>query len=231
MGLPGTGDRVVLDPLPAARAACDAGVDELVLAPSPERSSADDMRNWLRALDRSVFHPVSVLWDAGLPAAGASLLEAGALRVIVEESAIRDPDLISSLARVVGADHVAVAITAAPRRRDWRVSRAAGSDTEWDAVTWSRVIEAQGGGEIVLKSVDRGRLALDLDLLAEISGAVRIPVTVQLASWGVDDVFDALMIGNADGVAADAPFDAPVAERVRSYLRERGVAARPARAG
>lgn len=220
------------DLLRAARIACDSGIDELFLAPTGDRSGADDdIRALLRALDRSVFHPVSVLWEASSPAAAASLLDAGAVRVIVEGPAVRDPDLISSLARNVGTDQVSVAVTAGPRQRDWRVrTPPAGTDTEWDAVTWSRVIEAQGGGEIVLGSVDGGRLALDLDLLEEITGAVRIPVTVRLPSWNVEDVFDGVMIGNADGVAVAAPFEAPAGYRLRNYLRERGVAARPARA-
>jgi cyclase len=156
------------------------------------------------------------------------LFEAGAARVAVQAAALRDPSLIASLTRTFGSEALAVAITAGGEHEDWRVfvSRH-GEASEWDAVTWARVAEAQGAGELIVESRSGGRHGgpFDLELLAAVSAAVARPVVASGDPREIEDLFDALMIGNANAVVVGSLVRSgrPTVREVKVFLAEHGL--------
>ena len=111
-------------------------------------------------------------------------MEAGADKVSLNTAALKNPALITTLARRYGSQAVIVAIDA--KRREDRFAvfvRSGTSDAARDAVEWAREAEARGAGEILLTSMDRDgtRAGFDCEMTAAVSDAVNIPV---IASGG-----------------------------------------------
>ena len=157
----------------------------------------------------------------------AGLVDAGASRVVVGAPALRDPNFITSLARTFGSGGVVVSIRSLSQDEGWRVAAGPdGAPTEWDAVTWARVVEAQGGGELLVSSSTPPQEGpFDLDLLRAVSSEVDIPVLAAGEAEVVEDLFDALMIGGAEGVLVGSLLHSGRATvgAVKSFLVEHGL--------
>ncbi len=190
---------------------------------SPERLAA-----LILSVAASVSLPVSVKADFGSLDQLGPILEAGAARVVLQSAALGDPDLISAAAGAFSADRIAVEIEALRQDDHWRVRLGAADDlTEWDPETWARVVEAQGGGELIVGSAVPGAFGepLDLELLRAVTSAVGVPVVAKGEGVGVEDLFDALMIGGAEGVlVGDALHSARYSVRdIKKYLSQHGL--------
>ncbi len=214
------------DALPAASALAEAGADELHLYAPP--SGTKQLRGVLDLLE-PVSIPITVAAEpVGLDGFEA-LLTAGAARVAIEDTPLADPDFIRACAARFGSAAVSVGVQARLENDYWRVVRGAERrPTEWDVVNWARVIEAQGGGELILRCPGSADEPFALELLGSVSGAVAIPVIAAAETSSAEDIFDALMIGDAGGVIMAAPVLSGLTHirEIKRYLADHGLAVR-----
>jgi cyclase len=170
-----------------------------------------------------------VFWtDLTTAAEVRALLSAGARRVVIQKAALDDPDLIATLAREFGSQAIAVAITAAGAEENWRVHDGpGGAAREWDALTWAKVVEAQNGGAIIVESPGGGPDGgpYDLELLRSVSSAVAGPVIAAGKAGDVEDLFDALMIGDVDAVLVGSLLHSgeTTVKEIKLFLSEHGL--------
>ncbi len=169
-----------------------------------------------------------------------SLVTAGADKVSVNSSAIRNPNLISEGAKRFGSQCIVVAIDA--RKRDqnsqkqdtkdkiskWEVFSHGGSlATGLDAVAWAGEMEARGAGEILLTSMDTDghQDGFELELTAAISGTLNIPVIASGGGGAFEHFRDALTIGKADAVLAASVFHYGkyTVSEVKEYLSQNNI--------
>lgn len=215
----------------AARYDAD-GADELVFLDIS--ASPDARKTTLEMVGRvaeSIFIPFTVGGGIrSVPDAGAAL-RAGADKITVNTAAARDPSLVSRLAESFGSQCVVAAVDA--KRIDGRLTvmiNGGREPTDFEAVEWSRRLEALGAGEILLTSMDRDGTGLgyDLPLLQAVSSAVAIPVIASGGAGNLGHLAEALEAG-AHGVLAATIFHFKDTSlpRARAYLRERGYPVRP----
>jgi len=100
-----------------------------------------------------------------------------------------------------------------------------------DAVSWARICERLGAGEILLTSMDAdgGQEGFDLELTRLVADACRIPVVASGGVGSLQDLVDGALEGGADAVLAASIFHYgrhTVAE-AKVYMAERGVLVRP----
>jgi imidazole glycerol-phosphate synthase subunit HisF len=161
----------------------------------------------------------------------AAAIDAGADKVSLNTAALRQPELITTLAGRYGSQAVIVAIDAKRRDNGFAVYvRSGTTDAARDAVAWAREAEARGAGEILLTSMDRdGTTAgYDLALTTAVSGAVRVPVIASGGAGELHHLVEALEAG-ADAVLAASIFhfqEHTIAE-AKDLLAESGVVVRP----
>jgi cyclase len=180
-----------------------------------------------RAAER-VFIPLTVGGGVRTVEDARRLLRAGADKVGVNSAAVANPELISEVADVFGAQCVVVAIDA---RRGEVYTHGGRTPTGIDAVAWAEDAARRGAGEILLTSMDRDgtRAGFDLELTRAVVDAVDVPV---IASGGVGDLqhlVDGAVIGGADAVLAASIFhfgEHTVAE-AKAALSRAGVVVRP----
>ncbi|MGD2217682.1 MAG: HisA/HisF-related TIM barrel protein [Gemmatimonadales bacterium] len=217
------------DPAEAAAAYAEADADEIVFV--ARATPLELLCGLAERVAPALTIPITFWADLTAATEVGDLLAAGAARVAIQRAALDDPDLIAKLAREFGSEAIAVAVTAAGAAESWRVYDApGGAAREWDALTWARVIEAQNGGAIVIESSSGGRHGepYDLELLRSVSSVVARPALAAGEAGKVEDVFDALMIGDVDGVLVGPLLHSGEAtvKEIKSFLSERGLPVR-----
>jgi cyclase len=186
-----------------AAAAASSGADEIFLWLPREHAphSPQEVRKLAAALDI----PLLVSLELSGPAEAERLFEAGASRIFIEGAALGDPDLVSWLCRRFGSESIGVTISSRREESAWRVWEGPrGPQTEWDALDWARVLEAQGAGELLLRGAGTEAGAADLELLKAVGSAVARPILALLAGETLEDVLDCLLIGDVDALLLDA---------------------------
>jgi cyclase len=211
------------------------------LAAAAARSGADEIFLWLRrpyppllpqevrTLAAAIDIPLLVGPGPSAPPEIEGLFEAGASRIFVEGAALGDPDLVSRLCRRFGSESIGVMISARHEEGAWRVwDGERGAQTEWDAVDWARVLEAQGAGELLLRRAGAAAGTADLELLRAVGSAVARPVMALVAGQTLEDVLDSLLIGDVDALLLDArrlPGGRSIAQ-IKKVIAEHGLSVR-----
>jgi imidazole glycerol-phosphate synthase subunit HisF len=208
------------------------GIDEVVIldiTATLERRKA--LARTIDAVAREIFLPLTVGGGIRNEDDAAAAVEAGADKVSLNTAALRDPGMISTLARRYGSQAVIVAIDAKRRDEGFAVYvRSGTTDAARDAVEWAREAEARGAGEILLTSMDRDgtKSGFDCEMTAAVSDAVQIPVIASGGAGSFDHFADVFRQGRADAALAASIFhyaESSVSE-LKKFLHERGIAMR-----
>lgn len=222
------------DPVEVAKIYNEAGADELVFlditATHEGRGTVVDM---VRRVAETVFIPFTVGGGISTVDDFRELLCEGADKISINSSAIRNPRLICDAADKFGSQCVVVAIDA-KRRSDnsgWNVYINGGRiDTGLDAVTWARIADKLGAGEILLTSMDCDgtKAGYDIELTRAVSEAVSIPVIASGGAGNMKHFKNALTVGKADAALAASLFHFREVEicDLKKYLAENGVSVR-----
>jgi cyclase len=194
------------DPVDAAASYAGLGADEIVWL----NISAGD-ESWtalLEAVARAaerVDVPLCVGGGVDSVADARDLLLAGADKVSVNTAALDRPTLVSELADRFGSQCVVVAIDAARDGDGWRAHASGGRrPTGRDAVDWAREAERRGAGELLVTSIDADgtRDGYDLELVATMAAAVRVPTIASGGAGGPAHLAAALRAGADAALAA-----------------------------
>ncbi len=222
------------DPVEAAVAYQQAGADELVfLDITATHENRDTLTHLVERIAERVFIPFTVGGGVRSVEDMRRLLLAGADKTGINSAAVSDPELIARGADRFGSQCVVCAVDA--RRRDdgsgWEVFVAGGrKPTGLDALAWIERVVALGAGEILLTSMDRDgtRDGYDLELLAEVTRRVDVPVIASGGAGTLAHLADAITIGGAHAVLAASIFhfgEFTVGE-AKKYLQDAGIAVR-----
>ena len=221
------------DPVEIARAYDKIGADEIVFLDIT--ASSDGRKTALDVLSRAseqVFLPLTVGGGIRTVEDFRTLLAAGADKIAVNSAAILNPSLITEAALRFGSQCVVLAVGAkANARGGWDVYLNGGRvNTGLDAVTWIRVAEKLGAGEVLLTSMDKDgtKSGYDLELTRQAAEAVNIPVIASGGAGKKEDFADVLTAGKADAALAASLFHFAELDmrELKNYLAERGIPVR-----
>ena len=221
------------DPVECARAYNAQGADELVLL---DITASSDARGILidivRQVADSVFIPFTVGGGIRTVDDFTAILRAGADKVSVNSSALKNPQLIEEAAYKFGSQCVVCAIDAR-RTGDghWTAYLNGGRiDTGRDAVEWAKEAVRRGAGEILLTSMDCDGVkeGYDLELTRAVSESVGVPVIASGGAGQLSHFYDAFTDGKADAVLAASLFHFGEISipQLKDYLAGRGIPVR-----
>jgi cyclase len=208
------------------------GIDEVVVLDiTATLESRQALARTINAVARQIFLPLTVGGGIRSEEDAAAAVDAGADKVSLNTAALKQPGLITTLARRYGSQAVIVAIDAKRRDEGFAVYvRSGTSDAARDAVEWAREAESRGAGEILLTSMDRDgtRSGFDCEMTAAVANAVNIPVIASGGAGDLDHFADVFTRGHADAALAASIFhyaDTSVSE-LKRYLREKNIPVR-----
>lgn len=185
------------DPVELAKKYEQEGADELVFLDIT--ATIEDRKTFVQ-LVKDIAKELSIPFTVGGGISSVEdvrkLLEAGADKISVNSSAVKNPDLISDLAKEFGSQCVVVAIdTRQVGDKDLVHIKGGREATELSTVEWAKQAESLGAGEVLLTSMDGDgtKNGFDLRITGLVSEAISIPVIASGGAGTTDDfvkVFD-----------------------------------------
>jgi imidazole glycerol-phosphate synthase subunit HisF len=220
------------DPVELAHLYAQQGADELVFL---DITATVEDRKTLVDLVRRVAHAINIPFTVGGGISSVSdvsaLLNAGADKVSINSSAVRNPDLINTLALEFGSQCVVVAIDTRYLNGEHIVHTHGGrKPTELRTIPWAKEVEERGAGEILLTSMDTDgtKNGFALELTAHISSCASIPVIASGGAGNMEHFRDVFTDGKADAALAASIFhfrEIAIPD-LKFYLKEQNVVMR-----
>jgi len=173
------------DPIELAKKYTDEGADELVFL---DITATIEKRKTLVELVSKIAKNINIPFTVGgginsLEDAQA-VIKAGADKVSVNSSAVKNPNLISEIANKFGNQCVVVAIDTKFENNEWWVFVNGGkTPTGIKTFDWLKTVETKGAGEILLTSMnhDGTKNGFAYELLNNVCQKINIPI---IASGG-----------------------------------------------
>jgi cyclase len=198
------------DPVELATIYSLQGADELVFL---DITATVEKRKTLVALVKHVAEAINIPFTVGggisSVADVAALLQAGADKVSINSSAVKNPDLINELAKQFGSQCVVLAIDTNLVNNEWLVFVKGGREaTDKKTVDWAIEGAQRGAGEILLTSMtaDGTKNGFALDITRAVSEAVNIPVIASGGAGKVEHFVEVFEKGKADAALAASIF-------------------------
>src|SRR5688572_2780621 len=144
------------DPVELAALYAEQAADELVFL---DISATNEKRKTLATLVKEIARHINIPFTVGGGISSVEdvgpLLEAGADKVSVNSSAVKDPELITRLSRAFGDQCIVLAIDARKIINQWVVHTHGGKQaTDKKLFSWAKEAQERGAGEILFTSMD-----------------------------------------------------------------------------
>jgi len=198
------------DPVELATIYNQQGADELVFL---DITATVENRKTLIELVKKVAKAINIPFTVGggisSVADVAALLQAGADKVSINSSAVKNPDLINQLAKQFGSQCVVLGIDTNYINNEWIVYVRGGRETtDKKTVAWAIEAAERGAGEILLTSMtaDGTKNGFALDITRSVSEAVNIPVIASGGAGKVAHFIEVFTEGKADAALAASIF-------------------------
>ena len=232
------------DPVELAKRYNDDGADELVfldITASSERR--DTLKNLVKAVASEIDIPFTV--GGGIRSVNdvRVILRNGADKIGINTAAVENPNVITGISDVFGAQCVVVAIDA---KRNFSLepgkiivetdegpcwfevhTYGGRNSTGIDAIQWAKHAQELGAGELLVTSMDRDgtKIGYDNVLNSAISTTVNLPLVASGGAGEPKHFLEAFTMGKADAALAASVFhyDSYPVPVVKEYLRSRGV--------
>ena len=221
------------DPVELGRAYSEQGADELVFL---DITASHEGRKTFTDLVKRVAANISIPFTVG---GGTNelgdverLLSAGADKVSINSSAIRNPNLIDEIAKNFGSQVCVVAVDAKLGDNGlWKCFLNGGRiETEKELMTWTLEAQERGAGEILFTSMnhDGVKTGYANEALAQLGNGLSIPVIASGGAGTPEHFRDAFTLGKADAALAASVFhfgEIKISE-LKSYLCAQGITMR-----
>ena len=224
--------REVGDPVELGKRYSEQGADELVFLDIT--ATHEGRKTFVELVKRIAFNlnipftvggGISELKDAD------ALLAAGADKISINSSAIKNPKFIDELALHFGSQFVVVAIDAKEENNHWEATIHGGRiPTGKELFSWAKEAENRGAGEILFTSMnhDGTKNGFANEALAKMSDLLSIPLIASGGAGTMEHFSDLFKFGKADaGLAASIFHFGEIAiPDLKHYLRNQGISIR-----
>lgn len=198
------------DPIELGALYARQGADELVFL---DISATDEQRKTFASLVRDIARHINIPFTVGGGISSVEdvgrLLEAGADKVSVNSSAVRNPELIDELSRAFGSQCIVLAVDARKIDNQWIVHTHGGKQpSDKKLFSWSKEGQDRGAGEILFTSMDHDgtKSGFAIDALAKLHDLLQIPVIASGGAGNMAHFIDAFVLGKADAALAASIF-------------------------
>ena len=221
------------DPVELGRAYSEQGADELVFL---DITASHEGRKTFTDLVKRVAANISIPFTVGggINELGdvERLLSAGADKVSINSSSIRNPNLIDEIAKNFGSQVCVVAVDAKLGDNGlWKCFLNGGRiETEKELMAWTLEAQERGAGEILFTSMnhDGVKTGYANEALAQLADGLSIPVIASGGAGTPEHFRDAFTLGKADAALAASVFhfgEIKISE-LKSYLCAQGITMR-----
>lgn len=198
------------DPVELAQRYSEEGADELVFL---DITATKEKRKTLVDLVEKVARKVSIPFTVGGGISSTEdvnmLLRAGADKVSINSSAVKNPQLIADLSNKFGSQCIVLAVDAKLIDGNWKVHLVGGRvPTEIDLFDWVEEAVRLGAGEILFTSMDHDgtKNGFANETLRALAERVNVPIIASGGAGIVEHFADTFVKGKADAALAASVF-------------------------
>lgn len=198
------------DPVELADRYSKEGADELVFL---DITATKERRKTLVEMVEKVARKINIPFTVGGGISSVEdvniLLRAGADKVSVNSSAVKNPQLINDLANKFGSQCVVLAVDAKLINGEWKVFLVGGRvETELNLFEWVKEAVQRGAGEILFTSMnnDGTKDGFANEALKRISEEVNVPVIASGGAGSMQHFVDTFVQGKSDAALAASVF-------------------------
>lgn len=220
------------DAVELAKVYVQQGADELVFL---DITASVEKRKTLIALVEKIAREINIPFTVGGGINTAddvdALLKAGADKISINTTAVKNPAIISELATRFGSQCVVVAVDTNLVENEWKVFTHGGRNaTDISTLDWVKQVEKLGAGEILLTSMqnDGTKNGFAVELTRQVSTAVNIPVIASGGAGTMQHFTEVFNEGKADAALAASIFhfgEIPIPQ-LKQYLKEQNIPVR-----
>ncbi|MEA1986184.1 MAG: imidazole glycerol phosphate synthase subunit HisF [Candidatus Marinimicrobia bacterium] len=220
------------DPVELGKAYAEQGADELVfLDITATIEKRDTLLELVRRIAKNINIPFTVGGGIRKEKDVEKLLNAGADKISINSSAVKNPQLISNLKSQFGSQCIVLAIDAKWKNNDWFVYTHGGRiSTNNKVIDWSKKVADLGAGEILLTSMDHDgtKNGFAISLTKTISELVNIPIIASGGAGNSEHFAEIFTKGKADaGLAASIfHFGEIRIPKLKEYLKNKNIEVR-----
>ncbi|UZR92753.1 imidazole glycerol phosphate synthase subunit HisF [Chondrinema litorale] len=220
------------DPVELAEIYSRKGADELVFL---DITATVEKRKTLVELVRNVAKQINIPFTVGGGISSvedvSALLNAGADKISINSSAVRNPSLINELSNEFGAQCVVVAIDSRYVDGEHIVHVKGGREaTEKRTIPWAKEVQDRGAGEILLTSMDHDgtKAGFAIELTGTLTKTLHIPVIASGGAGTMAHFSDIFANNDADAALAASIFHFKEIEipDLKQFLNQKGVPVR-----
>lgn len=224
------------DILELAKFYSQAGIDELVFYDISASARKERIsRAWVSEVAKHINIPFCVAGGIASETDAQELLASGADKISINSPALREPQLISRLAKSFGVQCIVVGVDSYKDEKgdlkvfaytgDEKTAKESGKFT----LEWIKQVQELGAGEVVLNMMneDGMRKGYDLKQLKAVREICKIPLIASGGAGEAKHFLDAFKIG-VDGALAASIFHQRLVDikELKIYLKENGVSVR-----
>ena len=221
------------DPIEQAKIYSKSGADEIcfldITASNENRNIIIDI---VRKTAKECFVPLTVGGGVRTIQNITDLLLAGADKVSINTAAVKNLDFVKDASKKFGSQCIVVAIDAKKvSNNKWEVFTHGGrKKTNIDALEFTKQVEKNGAGEILLTSMDKDgtKSGYDIDLLKAVTEITNIPVIASGGVGSLDHLYDGIVKGGASAVLAASIFHYRefTINKTKEYLKSKNIPVR-----
>jgi cyclase len=208
------------------------GADELVFL---DITATEEKRKTLVELVREVGKAIRIPFTVGGGISAVkdieALLNAGADKVSLNSSIVKNPQLISDASKQFGSQAIVAAVDVKTVNGQKKIFVKGGKEeTELEGFEWCKRVCELGAGEILLTSMDHDgtRGGYDVEFLKQVVDAVTIPVIASGGAGKMEDFLEAFVKSEVDACLAAGLFHYNILNigDLKKYLKENNVRVR-----
>ena len=221
------------DPVECAAEYNRQGADELVFYDiTASHEGRGVILDVVRRAAQQVFVPLTVGGGISTIDDFRETLRAGADKVSINSSAVKNPKLIAEAADIFGSQCVVVGVDTKRNGTGGYTVYVNGGriDMHLDLIQWVKEIQRLGAGEICLNSIDADgtKAGFDIEMLNAVCDAVKIPVIASGGCGSLSDFSDVFEQTGATAALAASLFHFKelTVQQVKTHLKQQGIAVR-----
>lgn len=213
------------DPVELGRTYSEQGADELVFL---DITASHEGRKTFTDLVKRVAANINIPFTVNELSDVDRLLNAGADKVSINSSAIRNPDLVDKIAKHFGSQVCVVAIDAKQTETGWKCYLNGGRiETDKYLFDWAKEVNNRGAGEILFTSMnhDGVKNGYANEALSTLADLLTIPVIASGGAGCMEHFRDTFAKGKADAALAASVFhfgEIKIPD-LKSYLCAQGI--------
>lgn len=189
--------RYIGDPINAVKIFNDLRADELVfLDIMATKENRHISIEFVKNIGEEADMPFAVGGGINSVKSIKEIINAGAEKVIINTYATQNPNFIKEASEKFGSSTIVVSIDVKKKflGKKQVYSTGGSKSTGLDPISFAKLMEEKGAGEIIINSIDKDGMmtGYDLELIEKVSKVVSIPVVAAGGAGSIDDLKSAI---------------------------------------